>query len=593
MRTTTRFLGAALAALVALAPGMAMAADGNLPGGTSITVDIQSPSDGELRVSPPGDVVVDGSAAVGAGVPIADTLIVYTLDLSGSTIFSGGPCGNPNLDSSNDSVLDCEVAAALNLNQQAVASGTVGQVGVAAFGTLGLAGDVSPASGNQLVTGPATDVNGNGQRDVEEVLKSARNTNTLNLFGLRSVGPGTNFAEGIDASLEIAAASSMSTKIVVFMSDGDANVGGTVDSALAGVTGVTFHTFAIGVGNSCTANPSGRGSLQRIADLTGGTCTAVPDPSLLPDIIPGVIASQLTALSLRVDGGAPVDISANASQPLPADGPVSVTYDNVAVNGLAPGIHGLCVTASGSDGGGTGSVEECVNVTVATIDLTPDQATNELVDGATHTVTGAVAAGADGGVAGVSVAFDIVSGPNAGQSTSATTDAAGQATFTYAAAQGPAGLGTDAIRGCFSDPTGATGCDTVEKTWQDTTPPVVSCAEGPNPGGKIPRAGATRPGRGSGQNEDGFYVLMATDSIDAAPQIFVQGTSGNPVPPFGPFASGTTVKITEAPGATPSIQPMAGAVQWHIKLDSDANVTAVDASGNSAGTICLVPPPPK
>ncbi len=66
---------------------------------------------------------------------------------------------------------------------------------------------------------------------------------------------------------------------------------------------------------------------------------------------------------------------------------------------------------------------------------------------------------------------------------------------------------------------------------------------------------------------------------------------------FGPFASGSVVALTEAPGATPSSKPMGGpdsAVAAHIKLDSDAFVFAVDSAGAVSPEVsCLVPPPPK
>ena len=63
---------------------------------------------------------------------------------------------------------------------------------------------------------------------------------------------------------------------------------------------------------------------------------------------------------------------------------------------------------------------------------------------------------------------------------------------------------------------------------------------------------------------------------------------------FGPFPSGTKIKLTQAPGATPSIKPGAGVIDWHIKLNGDAVVVAVDGSGNVSDPVnCLVPPPPK
>lgn len=137
----------------------------------------------------------------------------------------------------------------------------------------------------------------------------------------------------------------------------------------------------------------------------------------------------------------------------------------------------------------------------------------------------------------------------------------------------------------------------------DTTPPIAECIENVNPHGLvIPPAGkSTAPGTNpnSGVNEDGFYHLTAVDDSGLPVTIFIRGTSGLPVPPFGPFASGTTVKITEAPGSVPTSMPMgssngaAGAVAAHIILDSDAVMVAVDAAGNVTTVNCFVPPPPK
>lgn len=122
----------------------------------------------------------------------------------------------------------------------------------------------------------------------------------------------------------------------------------------------------------------------------------------------------------------------------------------------------------------------------------------------------------------------------------------------------------------------------------EDAPPTVACTEGTNPGGKnVPRAGQ----KSKGQNEDGFYMLLAIDDNDPAPQIFVSDANGSG--PFGPFSAGDTVKITESPGGKPNSKPMAGVVVAHIRLTGDAIVTATDAAGNSASVSCLVPPPPK
>jgi hypothetical protein len=125
----------------------------------------------------------------------------------------------------------------------------------------------------------------------------------------------------------------------------------------------------------------------------------------------------------------------------------------------------------------------------------------------------------------------------------------------------------------------------------DVTAPVPSCVGGTNPhGATIPPA--------TNQNPDGFYLLTATDNLDPDPQIFVIDSGSGTV--FGPYPSGTTIKYVEANGATPnektmgSVNGAAGAVTVKITGTGDAQVVAVDSSGNESAPIdCLVPPPPR
>ena len=109
--------------------------------------------------------------------------------------------------------------------------------------------------------------------------------------------------------------------IVVFLSDGEATEGGAIANDLpCGPTTATFYTFAVGSGSSCSNTGNGRGSHAQIAAETGGTCTNVTNVASLPNVVPGVIGSRLTELTLTVDGGAPQDISATATPSLPQNG---------------------------------------------------------------------------------------------------------------------------------------------------------------------------------------------------------------------------------------------------------------------------------
>lgn len=114
----------------------------------------------------------------------------------------------------------------------------------------------------------------------------------------------------------------------------------------------------------------------------------------------------------------------------------------------------------------------------------------------------------------------------------------------------------------------------------DVTAPQVACPPGPNPGGNEPPA----------SNQDGFWRTTATDNVDADVDVFVHDDGSSAV--FGPFATDTTFKLTQAPGATPSMRAGRGAVDYKIKLNGDAMLVATDAAGNTATASCLVPPPP-
>jgi hypothetical protein len=124
--------------------------------------------------------------------------------------------------------------------------------------------------------------------------------------------------------------------------------------------------------------------------------------------------------------------------------------------------------------------------------LSPATATNFV--GGSHTVTATVSstdsAGRPSAGPGVPVEFDVISGPNAGQTShpantgtcspsNCTTDSAGNVSWTYASS-GQAG--TDTIRACFPERSVVVQrmgdeprtCHTVTKTWQASTPGKVT-----------------------------------------------------------------------------------------------------------------------
>ena len=136
-------------------------------------------------------------------------------------------------------------------------------------------------------------------------------------------------------------------------------------------------------------------------------------------------------------------------------------------------------------------------VPVAGISLTPETATNEI--GSDHTVTAHITDLFGDPSPDVAVTFKVTDGPNTLNGDADTTDANGEATFTYT---GDGGAGTDTIQACFTpakpeapeeiaalqEPQLA--CDTAAKTWVEpeatATPsptPTVAAAALPPTGG--------------------------------------------------------------------------------------------------------------
>jgi len=243
---------------------------------------------------------------------------------------------------------------------------------------------------------------------------------------------------------------------------------------------------------------------------------------------------------------------------------------------------------------------------ISDIDLSPETDTNPV--GASHTVTATVLQD-NVPLEGTRVTFTVVAGPNAGETSGpgecsadpdCDTDVNGQTSWTYTGSGGP---GIDFIEATFVDAAGRTQrSNRVQKTWEEIPdqPPEAACIETVNPHGKtVPPAGSTTlPGPKGGQNEDGYYQLVARDDLDPDPRVFAVDLGTGTI--FGPFPSGTNIKYTEANGATPSQKRIgstngqAGAVAWHITGTGDLAVFAVDAAGNTSERfLCLVPPPPK
>jgi len=578
---------------LALVSMLAMAGSNSttLPNGAALTVSIDDPVTSTEFEVPPGqpsiNVPVSGTASVGLGEP--DATFVYVIDVSGSTTeSSGSACGT---------FLQCQQDFFNAFNAEIIASGQADLVGLAVYAgtedgvlaTSGATADMSSAGGDQKLVAP--DADGFVATVINSTFSNAApGVGGVGQFQNRTAGFRTNFAAGMQRACEILSDGSNdnSLGVVVFASDGESNEGGgQFQSQLDCLKnlGARIESIAIGANSSCGGGTDG--TLQEMANQTGGTCHPIDDPDDLPDIIPQLIGSTLESLQIAVDGNPPQTIpNGDISLPLPQPGAVSVNYTTPA-NGLGPGDHTICVTANGSDvTGGTASVTQCETIHLLQLSASPADVTNQLGAGDNqHTVTATIA-GPASHIGGRVVTFSVA-GQNAGATGTCSptpdckTDASGQVSFTYSVPIAPSSIGNDTIN-VSTQIAGHTSSVSVVKRWVDTTPPTAACPEGVNPGGHQPPA----------SNEDGFFLLTAADAVDPNPSIFVVDLGTGTV--FGPFPSGTNVKYTQAPGATPSIKPGSGDVDWKIKGQGDMGVYAVDGNGNQSATVsCLVPPPPK
>ena len=461
---------------VAVMAGSALSANtgsATLSNGAQLAVSIASPPTGTEYVGTSVDVPVTGTASIGLGE--ADATIIYVMDFSGSTGNSGGACGT---------ILDCEKTFFVGLNAAAVADGSTDEVAVVKFDSssslaLGLTNPTSAAVNTAINSG--------------------------------GPGSGTNCAAGLSEALTQVNATTNGTKIVVFASDGLCNAGANVSGPAGDLAtaGAIVQSIAIGAGSSCSSD-GGTGTLNQIAQ-NGGACHEVPDPNNLPNLIQSLIGSTLESLTLTVDGNASAIPNTEISLALPRPGATNVTYATTAQD-LAPGAHEICVTAAGSDVlGDSKTAQGCVTVQVVNLTATPATETNELGSDNQHTVTATIAG------------RPVSSGRTARELRGRRNERRRNRDLQPRRLQVQRGrsgqLHLHGAKGRLEPrhrldrsirPTGNTTRNDQPSTWQRSGgnhPPVLKCTPSVNPDGK------NVPG---GSNEDGFYLLTATDTVTAS-----------------------------------------------------------------------------
>jgi hypothetical protein len=408
------------------------------------------------------------------------------------------------------------------------------------------------------------------------------------------------------------------TKVIVWFGDAsghDPCNGVTEAGATAALVAAEILVIAIDVNTGGADGLDNTGQATRIAAATGGQFF----PSLDPDDVAQVILDALSNLPITVVpvavGCDPLDVSFDPTSSTVTSGDPVFFDETIAVpaDASVAGQSVHCTVEFRDDDGNLLIVDDeeaiqeiWIDIPLA-IDLTPDIAVNELSEDNEHTVDAYVSSlDVPLGLGGKTVDFEV-SGTNAGTATpgsgSSDTDDAGLTSFSYTVPVSCNSLGTDFIEGCTDRADGGEECDTVQKDWVDTIPPVAQCVPTENPhGDNDPNA----PGNGGqGQNQDGFYELLAEDNLvdDCAPlQLFILDNGSGTL--FGPFPVGTEIKYIQDPDAIPEISPMGGNngngngqsqdTDWRIKGTGDAVLTAVDQSGNVSDPVnCLVPPPPQ
>jgi hypothetical protein len=406
------------------------------------------------------------------------------------------------------------------------------------------------------------------------------------------------------------------TKVIVWFGDAsghDPCDGATEASATAVLVAAEIQVIAIDVNTGGADGLDNTGQATRIADATGGQFFSSLDPGDVADaILEGLSNLPITVVPQAV-GCDPLDVSFNPTDVTVTSGESVFFDETIAVpdDSSVAGQTVNCTVEFRDDDGNLLVVDgeeaiQTIEVEIPlAIDLWPDHEVNELSEDNAHEVIADVTS-LDVDLEGKTVEF-TVSGTNAAtadpNSGSSETDEDGETTFSYEVPVSCNSLGTDTIEGCTDRADGGEECDAVTKDWVDTIAPVAQCVPTENPhGDNDPNA----PGNGGqGQNQDGFYELLAEDNLveDCAPlQLFIQDNGSGTV--FGPFPVGTEIKYIQDPDAIPEIAPMGGNngngkgkskdTDWRIKGTGDAVLTAVDQSGNTSDPVnCLVPPPPQ
>lgn len=387
-------------------------------------------------------------------------------------------------------------------------------------------------------------------------------------------------------------------------------------TAQAAIAGPNAADFAL-VGDTCAATGPGAACTltlrftphaggPRAATLTfadnsaagsetvalGGTGLPVVGFSLAS---PGgaFVGASATVAATVTEGGAPV---AGRTVTFAVTGPNARTATaltdasgraTLSYSGAAAGADSIAASYVDTAGGGHGAGPVTLTWRVAAIALTPVASTGPMGSSATLTAT-VTEGGAP--VAGRAVAFRVTAGPSQGRTATATTGAAGTATF---ALSSPA-AGTDTVVASFADSGGTTRTATAARTWSDIAALLSLGPEtGVAPAGATQSVTATLTEGGVPQAGRGVAFAITAGPDAGRTGSAVTGPDGRATFSFAGAAAGTdTVSATAVDSAGRPLTANAVTRTWTAVVADPCGPGQPDRDGDGIPDACDTALPP-
>lgn len=294
---------AALALGAVVAPASAQVSNSGIaPSGQELVVDLTC-----NNVVDEGDVSYTVTACATLTQPTNFNLnVVFVIDVSGSMEQDAGAGGDINGDGLPNSYLDAAIVGLEALLDSMPTTPNI-DIGVVAFASNAVAADMIPLPGDQGWTAPLNaDLNGNLLADVKEVLRSVRiRGTTFSTFSPKTQsGVFTNYTAALaaaDALFDVQPPGE--ENFVYFISDGMPNIGNPFLPTLTSLVtdhAALIHAYGIGVEGAAACAPGQ--PLDALANMSGGTSTAVVNPAALATVLPQVTTTVIDELVIKVNG---------------------------------------------------------------------------------------------------------------------------------------------------------------------------------------------------------------------------------------------------------------------------------------------------